>query len=68
MSNGMCKNYNIEVMVGASNATKKRLVMLFKPHIIEVEQWQTQDMSQKNCDNKCNNKHNIITKQKLVKE
>ncbi len=22
MSNGMCKNYNIEVMVGASNATK----------------------------------------------
>lgn len=29
----MCKNYNIEVMIGASNATKKkRFIMLFKPH------------------------------------
>lgn len=65
----MCKNYNIEVMVGASNAIKKiRIDYAFQTS--RNRGWtmvNTINVTKKN-DSKWNNKHNNITKQKLVKE
>lgn len=65
----MCKNYNIEVMVGASNATKKvKIDYAFQTsHNRGWAMVDTRNVTKKN-DGKCNNKHNNITKQKLVKE
>jgi hypothetical protein len=58
------------VMVGASNATKIKIKIDYAFQTSHNRGWAMVDTRNvtKKYDSKCNNKHNNITKQKLLKE